>query len=116
MNDTAVFAALSDPTRRQIVEWLAAEDSGTATGFAARLPISRQAVARHLQELQRAGIVISERTGRETRYSLNATALTEAADWLAARVRMWDRTLGRLRRHVESDGGTGSPGGTQPDP
>ncbi len=81
----SVFAALSDPTRRVLVEWLASEESGTATGFSARLPISRQAVARHLQELERAGLVRSERAGRETRFSLNAESLTDAARWLDAR-------------------------------
>jgi len=98
----SVFAALSDPTRRVLVEWLASEESGTATEFSARLPISRQAVARHLRELERAGLVRSERTGRETRFSLNAESLTEAARWLEARAEKWDRTLGRLKHHAES--------------
>jgi DNA-binding transcriptional ArsR family regulator len=104
-----VFAALADPTRRQLVDWLAVEDEGTATGFAARLPISRQAVTRHLGELERAGLVRSDRVGRETRYSLNPESLTEAADWLAARARKWDRALGRLQRHVESGEGSDQP-------
>jgi DNA-binding transcriptional ArsR family regulator len=88
-----------------VVEWLAVEERGTATGFAARLPISRQAVSRHLSELERAGLVHATRAGRETRYSLNVEGLTGAAEWLAARANRWDRTLGRLRRHVESNEG-----------
>ena len=65
-----MFAALADPTRRQLVDWLAEEGSGTATGFANRLPMTRQAVARHLQELELAEIVASEKSGRETRFTL----------------------------------------------
>lgn len=104
MVSTEVFAALSDPTRRRLVEWLSNEESGTATGFADRLPMSRQAVARHLQELERAGLVGSERVGRETRFSLNTEPLTQAAAWLERRSQAWDETLGRLKRHVEGKG------------
>lgn len=96
-----VFAALADPTRRQLIDWLAEEGRGTATGFAARLTISRQAVARHLQELENAGIAESVRSGRETHFSLRGDALVDAAGWLEARAAVWDRTLGRLKRHVE---------------
>jgi DNA-binding transcriptional ArsR family regulator len=96
-----VFAALADSTRRQLVDWLAEEGSGTATGFAARLPISRQAVARHLQELEGAGVVVSTRSGRETLFSLRVESLADAAEWLEARAVAWDRTLDRLKRRVE---------------
>ena len=95
-----VFSALSDPTRRQIVDWLVVEDSGTATGFAKRLPISRQAVARHLTELEQAGVVESVRVGRETRYTLLPDSLVETSNWLLERARLWDRALGRLEGHL----------------
>ncbi len=101
-----VFAALSDPVRRQLVDWLTAEENGTATGFAARLPISRQAVAKHLRELERAGVIRSERAGRETRFSLVPDRLTVASRWLSDRADRWDRTLGRLVRHLESESET----------
>lgn len=101
MSNTGVFAALSDPTRRRLIEWLSAEASGTATGFAERLPISRQAVARHLHELEDAGLVRAERVGRETRFSLETAPLTEAVAWLEQRAEQWDSTLGRLKHHVE---------------
>lgn len=96
-----VFAALADPTRRQLVDWLVEEGSGTATEFAGRLPISRQAVARHLRELEGAGVVESARSGRETLFNLRGEALVDAAEWLEARAAAWDRTLDRLKRHVE---------------
>lgn len=96
-----VFTALADPTRRQLIDWLAEEGSGTATSFAGRLPISRQAIARHLGELESAGLVESARSGKENRYRLRPEALTEAADWLETRSRSWDRTLERLKTHLE---------------
>lgn len=99
--DASVFSALADPTRRQIIDWLVEESSGTATGFAERLTISRQAVARHLQELGAAGIVISEKSGRETRFSLQTQPLVDAAAWLDQRADAWDRTLARLKLHLE---------------
>ncbi|MCH8970937.1 MAG: helix-turn-helix transcriptional regulator [Acidobacteria bacterium] len=101
MADSDVFSALADATRRQLVDWLAEEGSGTATRFAERLPISRQAVARHLQELEKAGVVDSSRSGRENRYVLRPEPLTRAAGWLEARAGAWDRTLVRLRDHLE---------------
>ncbi|MGB7861636.1 MAG: winged helix-turn-helix domain-containing protein [Acidimicrobiia bacterium] len=101
MPDTSVFAALGDPTRRRIVDWLSEEGVGTATQFAGRLPITRQAVAKHLNELARAGIVTSSKSGRETRFSLQPALLVEASNWLEQRAAAWDRTLGRLKQHVE---------------
>ena len=101
LGDPDVFSALADPTRRQLVDWLAEEGSGTATRFAGRLPMSRQAVARHLQELEKAGVVRSERSGRETKFRLETEPLSDAAEWLGARATAWDRTLARLREHVE---------------
>jgi DNA-binding transcriptional ArsR family regulator len=95
------FAALADPTRATIVEWLGEGGSGTATGFAARLPISRQAVTRHLKELEDAGIVVSTKQGREVRYRLEPGRLSEMAGWLEARAARWERTLRRLADHLE---------------
>ena len=97
-----VFAALADPTRRQIVDWLAAGGNGTATEFAARLPISRQAVVKHLAELAQAGIIIGAKRGREMRYRLQPRVLSAAADWLTDRADRWDQALHRLARHVEA--------------
>lgn len=101
MVDSDVFSALGDPTRRQLIDWLAEEGSGTATGFAQRLSISRQAVARHFHELENAGIVESFRSGRETRFTLQTEPLSAAAIWLEQRSRAWDKTLKRLEQHLE---------------
>jgi ArsR family transcriptional regulator, cadmium/lead-responsive transcriptional repressor len=96
----AVFAALADPTRRHLVEALAAEPGTTATGLAASLPISRQAVAKHLKLLAEAGLVSSRRSGREAHFELDPRPLGEAAAWLSAVNAEWDERLRRLQHLV----------------
>jgi DNA-binding transcriptional ArsR family regulator len=96
-----LFAALADPTRRHLVERLASGGSASATALAAELPISRQAVAKHLAALGGAGLVEGHRSGRETLYELRPQRLDEAADWIAAVGSEWDDRLARLRRLVE---------------
>jgi DNA-binding transcriptional ArsR family regulator len=105
---TRVFAALSDPTRRRLIDWLASGETGTATDFAARLPISRQAVARHLNELADAGLVSATRHGKEVRYRLVPEPLAKAGSWLQQRAAKWDRALTRLAEHVMEDPERGS--------
>jgi DNA-binding transcriptional ArsR family regulator len=97
-----VFAALGDPTRRHLVEALATRGSASATALAAELPISRQAVAKHLAALGGAGLVRSHRSGRETLYELQPEPLAEAADWMAQVGAEWDDRLARLQRLLES--------------
>lgn len=94
--DDSVFSALADPTRRQILVWLDGGDSMSATEVAARLPITRQAVTKHLKELEGADLVSSVRKGRETRYSRTIDGLDAATVWLAARGAVWDERLARL--------------------
>ncbi|HVW46505.1 MAG TPA: metalloregulator ArsR/SmtB family transcription factor [Solirubrobacterales bacterium] len=95
----AVFAALADPTRRHLVTALAARSGGaTATGLAAELPISRQAVAKHLATLDRAGLVSHTRHGREQRFELDPRPLADAAAWLTAVGAEWDTRLADLQR------------------
>ncbi len=97
----AVFTALADPTRRLLIERLAAAPTVTASGLAAELPITRQAVAKHLAALGRARLVRSRRVGRETRYSLDAAPLSEAARWIARVGAEWDGRLADLERVLE---------------
>jgi DNA-binding transcriptional ArsR family regulator len=79
-----VFTALADPTRRSLLDTIAERDDGaTATELAASLPISRQAVAKHLGVLASAGLVSSERAGRETRYRPTTAPLDKASAWIA---------------------------------
>jgi ArsR family transcriptional regulator, cadmium/lead-responsive transcriptional repressor len=92
----AVFAALADPTRREVVRSLAERPGLTASHLAGELPMTRQAVAKHLSALSGAGLVQSRRQGRETRYTLTPAPLAEAIDWMAAVGAQWDERLSRL--------------------
>ena len=96
-----VLGALADPTRRSLYERLAAQGPNTATNLAQGLPVTRQAVVKHLQVLAGAGLVDATRDGREVRYAVEPDALDEAAAWMTSAAEGWDRRLTRLRRHVE---------------
>jgi DNA-binding transcriptional ArsR family regulator len=98
----AVFAALADPTRRQVVERLAGGGTATATGLARELPVSRQAIAKHLASLRAAHLVSSMRVGRETRYRLEPRHLADAAGWIARVGGEWDERLGELERVLKA--------------
>ena len=108
MNDDidATFSALGDPTRRQILEWLDGGESMTATEIALRLPITRQAVTKHLKELESARLATSSRHGRETHYIANESGLDIAERWLAGRSVFWAERLSRLNK--EATGGASS--------
>jgi DNA-binding transcriptional ArsR family regulator len=98
----AVFAALADPTRRHLVEVLGARGGATATGLAAELPISRQAVAKHLATLGRAGLVSQTKRGRESLFELDPRPLADAATWLTAVGAEWDTRLADLKKLLDS--------------
>jgi DNA-binding transcriptional ArsR family regulator len=95
-----VFAALGDPTRREILQAVADSGDATATELAAALPVTRQAVAKHLGVLAGAGLVQSRRAGRETRYAPTPEPLGDAIAWMADLGAQWDARLARLRRSV----------------
>ena len=92
----AVFAALSDPTRRAVVRSLAERPGLTASLLAQQLPVTRQAVSKHLAALSDAGLVQSRRQGRETRYTLTPAPLAEAMEWMVEVGAEWDVRLERL--------------------
>jgi DNA-binding transcriptional ArsR family regulator len=96
-----VFNALGDPTRRHLVEALA-HGEASATQLASELPVTRQAVAKHLTALREAGLVESRKQGRETLYQLNAEPLDAAAAWIVRVGGEWDARLARLRGLVRS--------------
>lgn len=96
----AVFSALSDPTRRRVVQSLSGGTTTTASKLAQELPITRQAVAKHLAALCHAGLVAGERRGRETHYRLTPAPLGEAASWMAGVGAEWDDRLKALRTHL----------------
>jgi len=96
----AVFVALADPTRRAVVRSLAERPTVTASALATELPMSRQAVSKHLAALASAGLVSGRREGRETRYRLTPAPLDDAVRWMADVGAAWDDRLARLREHV----------------
>lgn len=97
-----VFAALSDPTRRAMIESLLREGTTSVPRLTAELPISRQAVAKHLATLDHAGLVErAPAAGREVRYRLRDGALVSAGAWLAETESAWESRLARLKGAVE---------------
>jgi DNA-binding transcriptional ArsR family regulator len=94
----AVFGALSDPTRRRLLSAVAARPETTATELAAGLPISRQAVVKHLSALAEAGLLDRERSGREVRYRITPEPLSDAVTWIAEVGGRWDERLAALER------------------
>ena len=99
MNDRdpagAVFEALADPMRRRLLQTISASPA-TATELAGALPISRQAVAKHLTALSHAGLLDRERSGRDVRYHVTPAPLSDAVSWIADVGGQWDERLGRL--------------------
>lgn len=98
-----VLDALADDTRRGIVRQLADGATPTASELAKTLPITRQAVAKHLAVLADAQLVERERRGRETRYRLRIDALDLAAHWIADVGARWERRLADLKDQVEAE-------------
>jgi DNA-binding transcriptional ArsR family regulator len=97
-----VFTALADPTRRTILARLAADGPVTATDLADRLPITRQAIAKHLALLAEVGLVTAEPgERRRVRYRLRSAPMQAAQQFLAALARDWDRPLDALTKHLE---------------
>lgn len=95
----AVFGALSDPVRRRLLREISTRPA-TATELAAELPISRQAVAKHLGSLSQAGLLTRERSGRDVRYRVTPAPLSEAVAWMAEVGGQWDARLARLAEAV----------------
>jgi DNA-binding transcriptional ArsR family regulator len=93
----AVFGALSDPTRRALLATIADRPTATATELASELPISRQAVVKHLVALADAGLVDRERSGREVRYRVTPAPLSDAVSWMAEVGGQWDERLAALQ-------------------
>jgi DNA-binding transcriptional ArsR family regulator len=92
-----VFDAISDSTRRLMIEKLSTEGDKTATEFASELPITRQGVTKHLAILAEAGLVTTRKQGRDRLYSLTPQALQNAVSWVGAVNEAWDKRLGALR-------------------
>ena len=97
-----LWAAVADPTRRRLLDALLAQGDATATTLARELPVTRQAVAKHLAVLDRAGLVEGGRQGREVRYAVRPERLDLAARSLARVASQWDQRLLAIKRIAES--------------
>ncbi|SNT54009.1 transcriptional regulator, ArsR family [Streptosporangium subroseum] len=107
--DDDLWSAVGDPTRRRMLDLLLADGGGTATTLSERLPITRQAVAKHLAVLNRVGLVHVTPAGRERRYEVDEAQLARAVAQLAAVGEAWDARLQRIKRIAERIQG-GKPG------
>ncbi|WP_304454835.1 helix-turn-helix transcriptional regulator [Nocardiopsis sp. YSL2] len=97
-----VLAALADPTRRRLLDLLAVRGEASATALADQLPVTRQAVVKHLSVLDAAGLVTGRRAGREVRYTVRPAALDATAQWMSALAADWDRRLAAVKRLAEA--------------
>jgi len=93
----AVFAALADGTRRELLRAIVAQGPCTATELASDRDITRQAISKHLAVLGQAGLVSGHRDGREVRYQADPRPLDVATEWITDTGAAWDRRLGRLQ-------------------
>lgn len=96
-----VWSAIGDPTRRRMIDLLLQGDATTATALSEQLPVTRQAVSKHLKVLDDAGLVHSTAAGRERRYRVDDAQLRRAASQLAEVGSSWDRRLSRIARIAE---------------
>ena len=97
-----LVAAVTEPTRRRLLDLLLERGESTPSALANDLPVTRQAVTKHLTVLDRAGLVSGERHGREMRYRINVDRLDEATASLNALADAWDRRLLRIKRLAEA--------------
>jgi DNA-binding transcriptional ArsR family regulator len=95
-----VFVAVADPTRRVLLERMRAGGALSISALGAGLPMTRQAVTKHLDQLRLAGLVRVRRVGRERLHELDSEPLRAVDDWLRPYAEAWDARLAALRRHL----------------
>ena len=100
--DDDLWAAIGDPTRRRMLDLLLADGGGTATTLSEHLPVTRQAVAKHLGVLNRTGLVQVTPAGREMRYRVDEAQFARAVAQLTAVGTAWDGRLRRIKRIAEA--------------
>ena len=100
--DDDLWSAIGDPTRRRLLDLLVAGDGGTATTLSEQLPVTRQAVAKHLGVLDRVGLVHVTPIGRERLYRVDDAQLARAVAQLASVGATWDARLQRIKRIAET--------------
>jgi DNA-binding transcriptional ArsR family regulator len=99
-----VFKALADPTRRRLLDELFVEDGQTLSALEQRLPMTRFGVAKHLKVLEEAGLVTTQRRGREKLHFLNPVPIREVHDrWVSKYAEPWASALTELKRDLERE-------------
>ena len=112
--DDDLWSAIGDPTRRRMLDLLLSEGGGTATSLSERLPVTRQAVAKHLVVLDRVGLVHATPIGREKQFRVDPEQLARAVAQLADVGAAWDARLHRIRRIAEQIQRRADENGQQP--
>ena len=100
--DDDLWSAIGDPTRRRMLDLLLTEGPGTATTLSGQLPVTRQAVTKHLAVLDRVGLVHAAAAGRERRYHVDEAQLSRAVAQLADVGATWDARLRRIKAIAEA--------------
>jgi DNA-binding transcriptional ArsR family regulator len=100
--DDELWSAIGDPSRRQVLDLLVRNGEASASWLAGRVPFSRQAVAKHLAVLERAGLISRRKQGREVLYQVQPGRLDEAARAMTEIAAGWDRRLGVIKRLAET--------------
>ena len=100
--DDDLWSAIGDPTRRRMLDLLLVDGNGTATTLSQQLPVTRQAVAKHLGVLDRVGLVQATPSGREKRYRVDDAQLARAVAQLSSVGAAWDARLQRIKRIAEA--------------
>jgi ArsR family transcriptional regulator, cadmium/lead-responsive transcriptional repressor len=100
--DDELWSAVGDPTRRRMLDLLLVERGATATTLGRQLPVTRQAVAKHLGVLDRAGLVRATQAGREKRYQVDDAQFARAVAQLSSVGSAWDARLRRIKRIAEA--------------
>ncbi|NUS17926.1 MAG: helix-turn-helix transcriptional regulator [Streptomyces sp.] len=119
--DDDLWSAVGDPTRRRMLDLLLRDGSGTATSLSEHLPVTRQAVAKHLAVLDRVGLVHATPAGREKHFRVDQAQLARAVAQLNGVGAAWDSRLRRIKRIAETiqrgkdrNPGPGAPGAPAP--
>ncbi|NKE62744.1 helix-turn-helix transcriptional regulator [Lentzea sp. PSKA42] len=99
--DDGLWSAIGDPTRRRMLDLLLTDGGGTATTLSEQLPVTRQAVAKHLGVLDGVGLVHVTTAGRERRYEVDEVQFARAVAQLSAVITTWDARLQRIKRIAE---------------
>ncbi|MGF1432375.1 ArsR/SmtB family transcription factor [Kitasatospora sp. LaBMicrA B282] len=99
-----VLVALADRTRREVLAIIVREGGATSTSLAASLPVTRQAVAKHLAVLERAGLVRPRRVGREVQYEADLQPLQRTRQWMDTLAAAWEHRLDALKDLAEGNG------------